>query len=139
MHEYDFDEMARHFNAMRKSYLDYRNGGSQSVVEKNLSKYLALSDLFFRKYPNPFAINDKDYISQPREFNTRSGYASIEKKLKDYIELKENIESRILAFKRNEASGDVISRFEHYLSKCNEKIKVAETELKSISESNSPI
>ena len=140
MHEYDFDEMARHFNAMRKSYMDYRRGGSQSSIDKKINKYLIISELFFKKYPNPFSERDPEYIAPAKEIGgARTNHKNLLKKLNQYKDLRKNIMIKITDFREKGRGDDVVYRFENYMLECDNKIKKTVKEIELIEVSNLPI
>lgn len=139
MPEYDFDEMARHFSAMRLAYLEYRRGGPQPSVEKKLQKYLTLSDLFFRKFPNPFADQDNEFIEPVKEYSSRSNFNSLDKKLTEYKNLRLEIEKKIAILDKKEGRGEIKERLKTYLEKCDEKIFSTEKQLDSIATSRLPV
>lgn len=138
MHGYDFDEMARHFNAMRVAYLDYRRGGHQPSVEKKLEKYLALSDLFFRKFPNPFSDQDDEFIAPSKEYPARSNFKELNKKLIQFRQLKTDIEERIDLLSNKKEHKDMRARLESYLIKCEDKITATKKEIDLIESSRLP-
>lgn len=138
MHEYDFDEMARHFNAMRTAYLEYRRGGPQPSVEKKLQKYLALSDLFFRKFPNPFAEMDQDFIPPVTEHPSRSKFQGLDKKILQIKQLRTEIEKKIETLHYTGQHVEFRKRLEGYLDQCDKKIDDLEKEKDSIETSRLP-
>lgn len=139
MHEYDFDEMARHFNEMRKAYMDYRRGGPQPSAQKKLNKFLRLSDIFYRKYPNPFSTGDHEFIGQSKSFNSRSKYSLLKKEINDLKRIHESLEEKIATQKNNNGNPDFIERLSSLLRKTESKIQRLNKDLEEIESSNLPV
>lgn len=139
MAEYDFDEMARHFNAMRVAYLDYRRGGPEPSVQKKLNKYLSLSDLFYRKFPNPFESQDSGFTPSGKELPSRKNLGKLVKKRQEISALREDIESRIRSMESRKDFEHRKKRLDVYLEKCDQKLKVLDREIYAIEVSTVPV